>query len=116
VLAEMNGVRTPPSFMDNVQDSGCAFAWRSSAAVLVVVCPTGEKSQQSQTYRGKNVQSVGSLLINSQATTQALRASIFVTEFCVPARRHRPLDNVQILVVTGLMGLALLFFVARLAG
>jgi hypothetical protein len=80
------------------------------------VCPTGEKSQQAQTYRGKNVQSVGSLLINSQAATQALRASIMVTEFCVPARRYRPLDNVQILVVTGLIGLALLFFVARLAG
>ena len=39
-----------------------------------------------------------------------------VTEFCVPARRHRPLDSVQILVGAGLMGLALLFFVARLAG
>jgi len=37
------------------------------------------------------------------------------TEFSVPARRHRPLDNGQILVVTGLMGLALLFFVAQLA-
>ena len=39
-----------------------------------------------------------------------------VTEFCVSARRHRPLDNVQILVGAGLMSLALLFFVARLAG
>jgi len=39
-----------------------------------------------------------------------------VTEFCVPARRHGPLDNVQILVGAGLMGLALLFFVALLAG
>jgi hypothetical protein len=81
-----------------------------------VACPTGEKSQQAQTYRGKNVQSVGPLLINNQAATQALRASMMVTEFCVPARRHRPLDNAQILVGAGLMGLALLFFVARLAG
>jgi hypothetical protein len=39
-----------------------------------------------------------------------------VTEFCVPAQRYRPLDNVQILVVAGLIGLAFLFFVARLAG
>ena len=73
-----------------------------------------EKSQQAQT--GKNVQSAGPLLINNQVATEALRASIMVTEFCVPARRHRPLDSVQILVGAGLMGLALLFFVARLAG
>ena len=39
-----------------------------------------------------------------------------VTKFCVPARRHRPLDNIQILVVAGVLGLAFLFFVARLAG
>jgi hypothetical protein len=39
-----------------------------------------------------------------------------VTEICVPARRHRALDNIQILVVAGLLGLAFLFFVARLAG
>jgi hypothetical protein len=37
----------------------------------IVACPTGEKSQQAQTYRGKNVQSVGSLHINNQAATQA---------------------------------------------
>ena len=83
---------------------------------IVVACPTGEKSQQAQTHRGKNVQSAGSLFINNHAATEALRASIMVTEFCVPARRHRPLDSVQILVGAGLMGLALLFFVARLAG
>ena len=83
---------------------------------IVVACPTGEKSQQAQTHRGKNVQSAGPLLINNQVATEALRASIMVTEFCVPARRHRPLDSVQILVGAGLMGLALLFFVARLAG
>jgi hypothetical protein len=51
----------------------------------IVACPTGEKSQQAQTHRGKNVQSVGSLLINNHAATQALLANIMVTEFCVPA-------------------------------
>jgi len=51
----------------------------------IVACPTGEKSQQAQTHRGKNVQSVGSLLINNHSATQALRASNVVIEFCVPA-------------------------------
>ena len=35
----------------------------------IVACPTGEKSRQAQTHRGKNVQSVGSFLINNHAET-----------------------------------------------
>jgi len=69
-----------PDILQAVAESASA----SIADILLRAQPV-RKSQQAQTHRGKNVQSVGSLLINNHAATQALQANIMVTEFCVPA-------------------------------